>query len=165
MAPTYEDILKMSARLRCRLNYGPDKTGHCVVGYQYQLKDCPRIQFIERIEANGIVRLYLVDGVQIEGGIERASELVQFPPVLDAEELEALAYVPDEWTPLRAVEDVVAGCSRVSNVHEVGSPHQKAASVISRLRDKGVAEVERRCVDLDRSALPQSWYPVIRRRS
>lgn len=168
-APTFEQVSQMTGRYRAHLHYGTDDKGRMITGFQYQLKELPRIQFVDVLTGPAkVVRWWFVDGVMLDqgvAGLQAAIAAVREPPVLTSDEIAALALIPPSWAPLRVVEDDIAGCERPTpGWHAAGSPHSHAVRVISLLRDKGFVEIDRRLVDPDRSTNPNSSYPTIRRR-
>ena len=167
-APTFDQVSQMTGRYRAHLHYGTDDKGRLITGYQYQLKELPRIQFVDVLTGPAnVVRMWVVDGVVVGqgvAGLQAAIAAIAEPPVLTSDEIAALALIPSSWAPLRVVEDDIAGCERRGCIHEIGSPHNAAFRVIDQLRDKGFVEIDRKLVDPDRSTNPRSSYPTIRRR-
>lgn len=143
---TPHDVRRMRGRLRAHVRL-PGGDHMC----DYQLIECPRLQFVDLVAANGelIGRRWKADHFDIgagAAGLAAALLVLREPPILTGAEVEALASVPYGWT---STAQLIAA--------------DVSVEALRALRDKGVIEWRRICRDIDRSTNPDLWDNQVRR--
>lgn len=110
-------------------------------GYLFQCIEYPRLQRLDRYyrKDRNVVSVWKVDGQEVES-LDAAAEALNVPPILTPEEAVALALVPDEFTNLRQVENLIAGCERLDGIRTSGAIAD-AITLLHALRNKGAVEL------------------------
>jgi hypothetical protein len=117
-------------RMRAHVNYGQDGSGR-----EFVSTTRPRLAFIDRrSRTKGNLRIWLVDGRDVEGP-EAAVAALLIPPELSDSETEMLAKLTDEFQSRR---DLVGSSGHI----ELGTPEKARSDALFWLVRKGLAEAE-----------------------
>jgi hypothetical protein len=110
-----------------------------------------------------IVRTWSVDGVDCPS-LDAALDALMKPPELTDDEKRVLDLIPQEFAPLRVVEDDLAGCSNPKGAIMPDTPHSRVIGWIGSLAAKGKVEYGRLEGRSDGEPWSMRWSPAIRRR-
>jgi hypothetical protein len=113
-------------------------------GYIHRCVEHPRLtrRDIYDKKDKSVTSTWRVDGEDV-ADLAAAVERLNTPAVLTLDEAAALALIPTEFTNLRAVENIVAGCERPSGAIMPNTPHSRAHDVMRSLQAKGAIEYGR----------------------
>ena len=135
-AITIEALTRCHMREAMHLNGGSK-----FFGYVYRCVEHPRLTRRDIYDKNdkSVTSTWRVDGEDV-ADLAAAVERLNTPAVLTEDEVKALARIPTEFTNVRAVEDIVAGCKAPEGAIMPNTPHSDAIHMLARLQAKGVIE-------------------------
>lgn len=151
--------------------------GPSIIQIGFTVVECPRLKRFDRryyrAEARkrdkaGLPhdeRTWWVDGspcASLEEAVERLNNPVEFTEF----ELEVLAQVPAEFTPLRELRHTIAGVDpEVGGIHGADSPLSKVMTALMMLERKDAVELGRAPLPAEEGAPARRTIPTIRRKS
>lgn len=124
----------------CR-NTAHYNTGAAGYGYGFRFDDFPRLIFIDKTykKERRHEREWYVDGVRVTD-LDAAIAALNIAAVMTDDEAATLAMVPLWFTPLRELEDQLAGVPHPDGAIMPNTPHSLVMRLLSQLRDKGAVE-------------------------